>query len=480
LNVSRRTIICTLAAINALFAWSSAAIAAPQALDASQRAAIDKIANDAIEQQGVPGISLAVARGSTILYARGYGYQNVQAKLPADADTIYAIGSNTKQFTATAVMLLAQDGKIDIDAKVARYLPAAPHASEITIRQLLTQTSGLAEYITQPGFSLTSMTVYSPAQLLALVENLPLKFTPGTQWEYSNTNYLVLGMLVEKASGMPYQDFVTARIIRPLGLRSTSFPATVPTNQKEFALGYSRSSGIFYETPPSSMSWAYAAGALFSNAADLVKWDDAFLRGRVVGASAVREMTTPAKLTSGEPTNYGFGWIISTLYGRREVWHNGGLPGFSTRNATFPDDDLEVVVLGNTISFDPGVVVRRVFAVLEPASVASAPVPTAAPGEDSAITARVKEWFGRLARNDIDRTQLTTEMNSALSADQAASLAAQLTAAGQPTSFVFLGKTKHDIYDVYQYSVICPNGSLIFTFVLDPAGKVAGLFLRPQ
>ncbi|HME81246.1 MAG TPA: serine hydrolase domain-containing protein [Candidatus Eremiobacteraceae bacterium] len=453
-----------------------------QPLDAIQRAAIDKIAQDALDTQRVPGISLAVARGSDILYAQGYGYRDVAHRFAAVADTIYAIGSNTKQFTAAAVMLLAQDKKLDIDAKVADYLPSAPHAAEITVRELLDQTSGLPNYVDHIAMTNRMSTEYRPEQLVALVKNAPLDFLPGTKWEYSNTNYVLLGMLIEKASGMSYSAFVQRRIIAPLGLTSTSFPKTVPVGP-QYAVGY-QLTGDGATPVVADLSWAYAAGALFSNVADLVKWDDAFWNGRVVDPASLTLMTTPAKLPDGTDTKYGFGWFVSTMYGQREVWHNGGLPGFSTRNATFPDDDhLEIVVLANTISFDPASTVRRIFEVVEPQIVANAtptPAPTSAPGEDPAITARAKEWFVRLEKNDIDRSQLTADMSNALTTDKAAQLAAALGPMGAPTAFVYIGKTVKDPYTIYQYLVQGGQGALVFTFVLDPAGKVAGMFVKPQ
>jgi CubicO group peptidase (beta-lactamase class C family) len=295
-----------------------------------------------------------------VLFACGYGLRDRERALPSDAATIYPIGSITKQFTATAVMLLAADGKVNIDDRLARYLPKAPHAAELTVRELLNQTSGLPEYVAKlplqnlrsPQFALR------PEQYAATIAHAPLAFKPGSKWQYSNTNYLLLGMLVTAVSGEPYERFVRERILAPQQLASTQFLKTFVAPGSDSAHGYEFAKGGFVAVPDVPMAWGNAAGALGSTVADVIRWDGAFFGNRVLDAAGVREMTTPPKLAKPPSKlpllrGYAFGWVIGIDHDRRVVWHNGGVMGARAMNATLPHNGLEVIVLTNAGKAQP-------------------------------------------------------------------------------------------------------------------------------
>lgn len=346
------------------FAASLGATAGP--LSDAQIKQIDDIAARALHKQHISGMEIAVGRNGRVLYARGYGLRNRARRLPVTSQTVFPIGSITKQFTATAVMLLVERGKVDLNAHVSRYLPSAPHGAEITVRELLNQTSGLPDYLEdKPLLTAIMAGTDGPHQvqsLVALVNGKPLNFKPGSKYEYSNTNYALAGLLVSRVSGMPYATFLKREIFAPQQLTSTQYLSTTVPSGTDVARGYNYVKGRFVQIAQFSMDWANAAGAIASNTADLIRWDHAYFSGAIIPLQAVRVATTPpphiAMLASKNRTNniglgYAFGWVQARAEGRQMIWHNGGLPGARAMNATFPRDALEIVVLTNASQAAP-------------------------------------------------------------------------------------------------------------------------------
>src|SRR5271156_3266245 len=317
----------------------------PPPLTATQTTQLDAVARKALDAQHAPGISLTIARDGVTLYSKGFGYRDAAAKKPVDAGTIFPLGSVTKQFTAAAIEVFESQGKLSIDALLSPYLPDAPYASQITIRDLLRQTSGLAEYISdQPFFaSLQNDGTAAPQAILAWAAAQPLAFPPGTHFAYSNTNYVVLGVLIEKLAGVPYNEFVQHHLAQLLGLATLTYGAPAAGDE---ALGYDVSGDAPRLVPPLPPPVSFAAGALYAAPADIVRWDSAVFGGGF-GPSFLAEMTTPKPLTDGSPTSYAFGGISDTLDGRAELWHGGGVPGGRAENAWFSDKHIAVVVFAN-------------------------------------------------------------------------------------------------------------------------------------
>jgi len=340
--------------------------AAAQPLTAAQVRQIDQIAKAALAKQHISGMEIGVGRNGTVLYAHGYGLRDRAHQLPVTATTVFPIGSITKQFTSTAVMMLVERGKVNLDAHVSQYLPNAPHGSEITVRQLLNQTSGLPDYLEDKALLASIMggtyTSRSVPSLVALVGNKPLKFKPGTKYQYSNTNYALAGMIVSKLSGMPYAQVLQHAIFTPQHMNSTQYLQTSVPTGPDVSRGYNYAKGKFTLIPRFGMDWGNAAGAIASNAADLIDWDHAYFSGAVIPLEAVHVATTPpariVMLASKSHTNnmgvgYAFGWVQARAEGRQMIWHNGGLPGARAMNATFPHDGLEVIVLTNATDASP-------------------------------------------------------------------------------------------------------------------------------
>lgn len=339
----------------------SAPLAATPTLAPHVADRIDAFVHRAMARQHIAGLSLAVAQDGRILYARGYGYRNVAKRLPATPDTIYNLASDSKQFAAAAILLLQQDGKLDIDDKLARYLPDFPNADRITVHELLDHTSGLGDYL-----DLIDNTTLTPAKVRAAVYKVKLKFPPGSKYEYSNSNYIVAGMVVEKVSGTPFDDFLRRRILKPLDLRSTSV-GTAPMDLPQGALGYTVARNRTVPTvQQTALQLDYPDGGINSTVLDLVKWDDALDSGRVVNKRLLKIMFTPSSHKTDWPGGYGLGLVISHMNGHREVFHTGEWTGFTGENATFPDDHFVTVILTNTDQLDKDPLVKHIFTLFYP------------------------------------------------------------------------------------------------------------------
>jgi CubicO group peptidase (beta-lactamase class C family) len=354
------------AILTATFVLAACLPSAANPLSAQQIRRINAIAAQTLAKQHISGIEIGIGRAGKVLYRHGYGFRDRARRLYVTSQTVFPIGSITKQFTSTAVMLLVDRRKVDLDAPIARYLPSAPHGSEITVRELLDQTSGLPDYLENKPLlaSIMAGTVRpdSMQNFVALVHGKPLHFKPGTKYEYSNTNYALAGMLVARLGGMPYSRFLQHEIFTPQHLTSTQYLRMSVPSGSDVTRGYDYKKGRFVLLPSFSMDWGNAAGAIASDVSDLIHWDNAYFSGQVIPLQAVRIATTPpphiAMLRSKNRTNnlglgYAFGWVQARAEGRQVIWHNGGLPGARAMNATFPRDDLEIVVLTNATDASP-------------------------------------------------------------------------------------------------------------------------------
>lgn len=346
-------------------------------LSEQQMRQIDAIAAQTLVKQHISGLEIGVGRGGTVLYSHGYGLRDRARGLPVTSQTVFPVGSITKQFTSTAIMILAGRGKVHLDAKVSRYVPDAPHGTEITVRQLLDQTSGLPDYLENKALLAAIMAgtdrQHSMAFLVSLVNGKPLHFKPGSKWEYSNTNYALAGMIVSRVSSTPYPQFLQREIFGPQQLDATQYLRMSVPEGRDVSRGYNYAKGHFKLIPNFSMDWGNAAGAIASNAHDLIRWDNAYFSGAIIPLQAVRTATTPpagvVMLPSKNRFNnlgigYAFGWVQARAEGRRMIWHNGGLPGARAMNAAFPKDALEIIVLTNATDASPEQTALKVARVI--------------------------------------------------------------------------------------------------------------------
>lgn len=285
--------------------------------------------------------SVLVAQQGKILLDKGYGYANLEWQIPNSPTTKFRLGSVTKQFTAAAILLLEDRGKFKITDLVKKYMSDAPAAwDDITIFNLLTHTSGIPNYTKFPEFSAITTLAKTPEQQLELFRDKPLVFQPGTQYEYTNSGYMLLGSLIEKISGQRYQDFVINNIFKPLGMNNSGYDshaAIIPQR----ASGYEKKLSGITNTDYLDMSLPYSAGSLYATTHDMLRWQEGLFGGKLLSPESLTKMITPFK------NNYGFGVIIQSVDGSKAIHHAGGINGFNTFQLYFPEDKLTVVSLSN-------------------------------------------------------------------------------------------------------------------------------------
>ncbi len=325
-------------AVFLLIIWSVSAVRADW---------IDKFVAEQIKRRQIPGLSIAVLRDGKIIKAMGYGFANLELQVPATKDTVYEIGSISKQFASEALMLLVEDGKVNLDDSINQYLP--PNAPEtwrkITVRDLLNHTSGLKDWTEIKDFSYRRE--YSAEEFVALVKDFPLNFQPKDNWSYSNTNLPLIGIIVERAGGKSYEDFVTERIIKPLNFPTIRFKHqedVVPNR----ATGYEWRNNKWENGEPFRPKVIAASGGILASATDLARWWEAVLQNRVVKQASLTQMLAPAKLNDGRTVAHGFAFFIDSFNGHRVIQHFGStVGGFGSIVRYYPQEKTTVAVIGN-------------------------------------------------------------------------------------------------------------------------------------
>jgi CubicO group peptidase (beta-lactamase class C family) len=301
--------------------------------------------------------SVLVVRDKTVLLEKGYGSADLEWDIPNSPTTKFRLGSITKQFTATSILLLEERGKLSIDDPVKKYMPDAPAAwDKVTIYNLLTHTSGIPSFTGFPDYEATERTATTPEQLVARFRDKPLEFQPGEKFEYDNSGYVLLGYLIEKISGQTYAQFVQDNIFTPLGMKDSGYDSNTAIIMHR-ASGYSKGKEGIENAGYVHMTIPFAAGSLYSTVEDLVRWEQGLFGGKVLSAASLQKMTTPFK------SDYAFGLAVSTEKGRKAIEHGGGIEGFNTHLAYYPDDKLIVLVLGNLSGSAPGDIAHKLAAV---------------------------------------------------------------------------------------------------------------------
>jgi CubicO group peptidase (beta-lactamase class C family) len=324
---------------------------------------VDDLLREAMRQHHIPGAALAIVRDGHTVKTAAYGMASLELRAPATTGTVFEIGSVTKQFTAAAILLLAQEGKLSVDDKIPRHLKGAPESwSGISIRNLLTHTSGLKNYTGLDGFELARH--LTQAQFIALIAAHPLDFQPGEKWAYCNTGYNLLGYIIENVSGESYGDFMEQNIFAPLGM-----PATAQRDPRAVlpgrAAGYETNRAGQFINRDSDLTDIFSAGALVSTVGDLARWNAALDKNGILTAASRAEMWTPVRLNNGETHPYGFGWFLEPWHGHANIGHSGSTSGFSASLQRFPEAGLTVILLTNSDEFDIATKLAREIAELE-------------------------------------------------------------------------------------------------------------------
>jgi CubicO group peptidase (beta-lactamase class C family) len=326
---------------------------------------VDRYIRAERERQRIPGISVAILRNNQVLLARGYGLSNVELGVPASDSTVYQSGSVGKQFTAAAVVMLAQQGRLDLDDPITRWLPQGAGVwDRVTVRHLLTHTSGIREY-TDSTFDFRRD--YTEDQLVTFAAARPLDFPPGDRWAYSNTGYVLLGALVRRVTGQFYGTVLRELIFSPLGMESTriiSEAEIVPHRSTGYQLVDGRL--VHQEWVAPSLNTT-ADGSLYVTINDLIKWAIALKGGPVPGAEVLRMAWTPVRLADGTAFPYGFGWDLTEQRGQQRIGHTGSWQGFKAAISLYPRHELTVLALANLAQGEPGAMVEAITGILEPA-----------------------------------------------------------------------------------------------------------------
>lgn len=444
--------------------------AAPSAppFSAQKARAIDAAARAEIASHSTPGLAIGVVEDGLLVYGRGFGLASVENKHPATASAQFYAGSLTKQFTAACVLMLAQQKKLSLGDKVTKYIPELTIAKNVTIRELLQQTSGLPEVRENSGVPRDLTRPVKIEDLIKAANGMQTQFASGASFEDSNFNYMLAGLVVQRAGGLPLSIFFSTQIFQPL-IMTSSFLAGDQGISPLHAVGYTRAHGKFMRVRNWDSSWLFGSSDLVTTVQDLAKWDVGF--PLLLNVDSVREMWTANGLPG--QLQYGMGWVIDQRGGQRYVWQNGQVGGFHAMNALLPDQHVAVIVLANADSLhgettvQPERLANKILDII-------APLPQAHFG--NTISGRAAEWLGRLARVDIDRTQLTPAFSQYLS-DQVVHRA-DFAAYGPVLSLVPIESYQRSGDTVYVFDAKFRRGVYRYQFTLTPDGKIDGLFLE--
>jgi CubicO group peptidase (beta-lactamase class C family) len=441
---------------------------------------IDDYIVSQMQRLHIPGLSLAIVRNGQITKAHGYGFANLELKASANKDTAYEIGSNTKQFTAAAIMMLVESGKIRLEDSVTKYFPEAPESWRgITIRHLLTHTSGIQNHVAVPNwlnvFKTNPAFETSPSrdELLKMFFKLPLEFQPGKTWAYDNTGYYLLGIVIEKASGKSYWQFLDERIFKPLGMTATrnTDPKPIVPNR---ASGYEWKSDHFENSPVLLPAIAFSAGSLLSTVEDMAKWDAALQSEKLLNKSTLDQIWTAAVTDDGGtmPFNYGFGWFVDSYHGHRLVQHSGGTPGFSSAIYRFIDDKLTVIVLTN----HSDMIVDQVAIDLAGLSLPTLKRPETNPDPDSRTTAKLRDIVSGLLKSDYEPAAFTAPMLLFFHTASGKAFWKWFADHGALGSFVFSDREKKGDGQVLRYKVSLGGNSYWFSVNMNKDRKIAQIY----
>lgn len=449
--------------------FTMAQVEAPLSPDLQQK--INTAANGVLHNTGVPSASVAVVRDGKIAFLQAYGKARLEPAVQAKPEMRYAVGSISKQFTASAILLLQEKGKLSLDDKVGKFIPDLTRANEVTIGELLSHTSGYQDYYPQDYIPPLMMKPTTAAEIMERWARKPLDFDPGTQWQYSNTNYVIAGAIVEKASGMPLFEFLQKNIFAPLGMSQV-------TNTDEQKLGETDPSGYMrYGLGPLRVAraeapgWMFAAGELAMPVSELAKWDISIMDQKLLKPASYKELETEVVLKNGVGTRYGLGLVVFSDSGRRTLEHSGEVSGFTAENVVFPDDRDAIAVLTNEDAAGAAsAIVKRVEPLLlnvsDPAS--------------SAKLDEAKKIFADLEHGRIDRSLLTNDANFYFSDQALKDFEIGLARLGAPQEFTAIAQRQRGGMIERIYEVKFPNQSLrVWTYEM-PDGKLEQYQVAPE
>ena len=329
--------------------------------DTGLSAQFDKIIEEQFPLEET-GVTVLVSSRGKIIYKKAFGLANAELNVPIQADNVFRIASITKQFTAVAILQLMEQGKLDLQDEITRFIPDYPtRGNKITIEHLLTHTSGITDYSALRD-TLRSQGDLTPVQMINIFKNLPMQFAPGTKWEYSNSGYFLLGYIIEKITGKTYGQYLEDHIFKPLGMEQSQYASDTKLIPKR-ASGYTTGENGFENAPYLSMTHPYAAGSIQSTVEDIFKWQQAVLSYKPVKKESLDKAFTRYRLADGKQTAYGYGWRIGNVYKSPSLWHGGLIAGYTSMAIYLPKEDVFVAVFSNCDCSSPEVATNRIAAL---------------------------------------------------------------------------------------------------------------------
>ena len=435
--------------------------------DPSLAAHVDRIAAQVLEQTGVPSASVAVVQHGKLVYTHAYGLARLDPKTPATPDMRYSIGSISKQFTAAAILLLQEDGKLSLDDAVGKYIPGLTQGDKVTIRQVLSHTSGYQDFWAEDYLMTPMRQPASAQQILDTWAKKPLDFEPGTKWQYSNTNFVIAGRIVETITGAPLMDLLTTRIFRPLGMHSVWNSDETKLTTAD-ATPYIRNAlGPLRMAPKEGRGWMFAAGELAMTAHDLALWDESLIARTILKPESYKQMFTEVKLKDGKGTKYGLGVEVTERVGRRSIEHSGEVSGFVSDNEVLVDDGVAVAVLTNQDAVNAASIIAQFVAPVILDAHRDAP-------EQQAI-----DIYHGLLQGKIDRSWLAPNLNDYFTPETIGDFQQSLSPLGEPLIFHQERESLRGGMTFRVFEIVFPGKRLRLTTYTYPDGKLEQYLIEP-
>lgn len=458
-----------------LLSFNATLYSQSNSLDPATATRVDRTVEQVIADTGVPSASIALIENGKIVYLHAYGKSRLEPPMPATPEMQYSIGSVSKQFTAALILMLIQDGKITLDDPVGKYLPELTRANEVTVREILSMTAGYQDYWPE-DYVMTSMMAPSTAQhILGVWGKKPLDFDPGTQWQYSNTNYVIAGRIAEIVGGKPLVEQLHERIFGPLqmtGVRdqdASRLPPSDPTGYYQHALGPLR------PAPLEGLGWMFAAGELAMSPRDLALWNISMMNRSLLKPESYDAMFTTVKLKSGKDTGYGLGVQVGEHDGQRVISHSGEVSGFVSQNTVYPEAKAAITVLTNIDASGAAATIGRQLApIVLPTS-----TNPAQGGNAQTAEARALKIFTGLQNGQLDRAQLTELCNNYFTSEAIQDYASSLKPLGKPQSFTQIAEEPRGGMTFRAFRVDFPNRKLTVTTYEEPDGKLEQYLVIP-
>ena len=450
----------------------SAAASAAKIPDTFDIQAIDDFLSAQVREASRVGLSVAIVKDGQVALAKAYGKRSLPAGRPVEADTLFAIGSVSKQFTCACVLLLAEEGKLSVHDPVAKYYPDLTRAKDITLLDLMNHVSGYPDYYPLDFVDRRMQRPIAEEELIRQYGGARLDFEPGSKYSYSNTGFILLGRVVEKVSGESLGTFLTRRIFKPLGMEHTVYEPDL--SDPRLAKGYTTFALSAAESvAPEGKGWLGGAGGIYSTPTDLASWNLALMNGQVLKPESFAVMTAPRKLTGGRISEYGCGLSVKTQSGRQVLSHNGAVSGFNASSAMVPSTRSAVIM---TCNLDGGLgeLPGQVFALLlkEPSLV---PAIKASPAAET-----IKAIFAQLQRGKIDRRQFGEEFNLYLTEEKLAGASKRLKPYGTPKSVVVLSSNERGGMEVTTTRLTFAKARLQTLMYRMPDGKIEQFFVSME